>query len=254
MKKSLKNDFHELYKDAPPPKPINIQDTIIKVRQIVNETKPNGLTFWEFYFQQFGFIRKKVWLIQFVILLFCGLRLYNYPGLVQVISLISAISPLIFLSGITELSRTYTYGTIEIELSTQYTLSQVMISRVSILGLMDILCITILCSIVGITTSLRPYTAFLYICVPFMLTCFGCLWILNRCKNKECNYYCLALGAFIMLVVSLSVAFLPKLYIASSLWIWNCMLFIIVVGVYKQAYKLISSCDKKYDYMNLTHI
>lgn len=254
MKKNLENDIYKLYANVPPANPHSMQDTIMKVRQVVNETKYSGLTFWEFYFQQFGFIRKKVWIIQFVIILFCGLRLYYYPESMQVISLISSIAPLIFLSGITEISRTYTYGTIEIELSTQYTLSQVMMSRISILGLMDILSITILCIIVGANTSLHPYTIFLYICVPFMITCFGCLGLLNRFKNKECNYYCFVLGIFIMVAVSMSTTFLPKLYIASLLWAWNVMFVISIIGVFTQIYKLISSCNKKYDYMNLTQI
>lgn len=92
------------------PNPINIQETIIQVRREVNQAQNKGLTFWEFYFQQFGFIRKNVWAIQFIILLFCGLKLYYYTISAQVIGLISSIAPLIFLSGITELSRTYTWN------------------------------------------------------------------------------------------------------------------------------------------------
>ena len=251
LKKKLENDLKKIYTDVPIPNPINIQETIIKVRRVINEPQHSGLTFWEFYFQQFGFIRKKVWIIQFAILLFCGLGLYYYQGSIQVISLISSISPLIFLSGIIELSRTCnTYGTIEIELSTQYTLSQVMMSRVSILGLMNILSITILCVFVGTNTPLHPYAIFLYICVPFMVTCFGCLWLLNRFKNKECNYYCFTLGIFIMIAVSMSTEFLAKIYIISSLWIWTIMLIISIIGSGIQIFKLVNSCNKKYDYIN----
>lgn len=254
LKKRLENDLKKIYTDVPMPNPINIQETIIQVRREVNQAQHNGLTFWGFYFQQFGFIRKKIWIIQFAILLFCGLKLYYYPESIQAISLISSISPLIFLSGITELSRTYMYGTIEIELSTQYTLSQVMMSRISILGLMDILSITILCVFVEINTSLNPYAIFLYICVPFMVTCFGCLWLLNRFKNKECNYYCFTLGIFIMGIVSMSIAFLPRLYIVTSLWIWAVILVIAIIGSGMQIFKLVNSCNKKNDYINLTHI
>ena len=254
LKKQLENDLKKIYTDVPMPNPINIQETIIQVRREVNQAQNKGLTFWEFYFQQFGFIRKYVWAIQFIILLFCGLKLHYDTISAQVIGLISSIAPLIFLSGITELSRTYTHGTIEIEMSTQYTLSQVMMSRVSILGLMDILSITILCIIVGVNTTLHPYATFLYICVPFMVTCFGCLWLLNKFKNKECNYYCFALGIFIMVIVSMSTTFLPRLYVVSSLWIWTVMLAIAIVGSCVQIYRLLNSCNKKYDYINLTHI
>ncbi|MGL4336432.1 MAG: hypothetical protein ACRCST_06005 [Turicibacter sp.] len=254
MKKDLEHNLHQLYTDVPKANPVHLQDTIRKARQIVIETEDSGLTFWEFYFQQFGFIRKKVWLIQFIILLFCGLKLYYDPASVQAISWISSIAPLIFLAGMAELSRTYTYGTMEIELSTPYTLKQLMMSRISILGLIDILSITSLCLIIGANTSLQFYTVFVYICVPFMVTCFGCLWLLNRFKNKECNYYCFALGIFIMVGVSMATAFLPKLYLASSLWIWNVMLIIAIIGVYRQSYKLVKSCHKQEDYMNLTYI
>ncbi|MEG1059695.1 MAG: hypothetical protein RSE57_05965 [Clostridia bacterium] len=245
MKKSLEKDLHKLYTNVPPPKASGIQDTIVKVRKVVNETQYKGLTFWEFYFQQFGFIRKKVWVIQFLILLFCGLRLYSYPASMQVINLISSISPLIFISGVREISRNYTYGTVELELSTQYTLNQVMISRISILGLMNILSITVLVAFVGAKTSLHTYAVFLYICVPFMVTCFGCLWILNRFKNKESNYYCFAFGVSIMGIVSISTSYLPKLYLSYSLWVWSVMLVIAMIGVAIQLYNLVNSCNKK---------
>ena len=114
LKKQLENDLKKIYTDVPMPNPSNIQETIIQVRREVNQAQNKGLTFWEFYFQQFGFIRKNVWAIQFIILLFCGLKLHYYTISAQVIGLISSIAPLIFLSGITELSRTYTHGTIEI--------------------------------------------------------------------------------------------------------------------------------------------
>ena len=73
LKKQLENDLKKIYTDVPMPNPINIQETIIQVRREVNQAQNKGLTFWEFYFQQFGFIRKNVWTIQFIILLFCGL-------------------------------------------------------------------------------------------------------------------------------------------------------------------------------------
>lgn len=253
MKKNLENDLHLLYNDVPIPDSNNIQDTIVKVRQIVSETQHNDLTFWQFYFQQFGFIRKKVWLIQFIILLFSTFKLYQSES-TQVINLISSIAPLIFLSGITELSRTHTYGTMEIELSTQYTLKEILMSRISILGLINILSISILSIIVRTNTSLPLYTAFIYICVPFMLTSFGSLYLLNKFKNKECNYYCFILGIFIMLSTSIWSAYFPNLYTASSLFIWNILLIISIIGVSMQIHKLLNSCNKKYDYMNLTNI
>ena len=70
LKKQLENDLKKIYTDVPMPNPINIQETIIQVRREVNQAQNKGLTFWEFYFQQFGFIRKNVWAIQFIILLF----------------------------------------------------------------------------------------------------------------------------------------------------------------------------------------
>ncbi|MGL5245907.1 MAG: hypothetical protein ACRC7R_12095, partial [Sarcina sp.] len=179
-----------------------------------------------------------------------GLKLYYEGGSIESIALISSIAPLIFLSGITELSRTYTYGTMELELSTQYTLRQVMMCRISILGIMDILSITVLCIITGTRTSLHPYVIFLYIFVPFMVTSFGCLWLLNKFKNKECNYYCVAFGVFVMIAVSISNGYFPKLYITSSLWIWNVMLVIALMGVAMQVYRLLNNCNKKYEYIN----
>ena len=255
MKKDLKNNLHKLYKDIEPPPNINgMNDTIMKVRQIVNEVDDSELTFFKFYFEQFEFIRKKVWIIQFVILLICGFKLYNSTNMIQTIAWISAATPIIFLAGFTELSRTYTYKTMEIEMSTQFSFKQVMMSRISILGLVDILCITILCLLAGAYTDINPYIVFIYICIPFMVTCFGCIWLLNRVKGRECNYFCFTLGAFVMGTVAILTNRFPTIYISSSFWIWCILLFISVIGVCLEIYKLLDSCNKKLDNMNLSNM
>lgn len=254
LKKNLENHLYDLYSNIPKSNYNDVENVMEKVRYVVSENQSNKLTFGDFYLQQIGFIRKHVWIIQFIILLFCGLKLHYSAKSIQVVSLVSAIAPLIFLSGITELSRTYTYGTTEIELSTKYTLSQIMISRMSILGLMNIFSLTILCVIVKINTSLHVYDIFLYTCVPFIITCFGCLWLLNRLKNRECNYYCLAFGIFVMILISMSSTFLPKLYITSLLFVWNIAFMLSTIGVAIQTCKLIDNCNKKYDYINLINI
>ncbi|MGL5558121.1 MAG: hypothetical protein ACRDC3_03160 [Paraclostridium dentum] len=255
MKRNLEDNLHKLYLNTPPaPNPEGIQETIMQARQIVSQRDYCDLTFWEFYFNQFSFIRKKVWIFQFIILLVCGMMLVYHQDKNQTIALISSTVPLIFLSGIGEISRAYTYGTLEIELSTQYRLNQVMISRISILGLIDILCLTILYILAGTYTSIQNYAIFLYICVPFMVTCFGCLFILNRIKDKRSNYYCFVLGMSIMTTIALVATVFPDLYIKSSMGIWTILLILSVIGVYKEIHKLLSSCSNSLDYINLSNI
>ncbi|MPM63913.1 hypothetical protein SDC9_110797 [bioreactor metagenome] len=129
-----------------------------------------------------------------------------------------------------------------------------MISRISILGLIDILCLTILYILAGTYTSIQNYVIFLYICVPFMVTCFGCLFILNRIKDRRSNYYCFVLGMSIMTTIALVATVFPDLYIKSSMGIWTILLILSVIGVYKEIHKLLSSCNNSLDYINLSNI
>lgn len=251
MKKEIETQLRALYKDVPPlPNKNGMTNTIIQAQKLLNHNK-SGIPFTLFFFIQFGFIRKKVWLIQFVIILICGFKLISFLNEIEAIAMLSAVAPLIVLAGIFELSRSYVHKMVEIELSTRYSFKQLMLTRIAILGLVDIFCITIILLMSGIYLSLKMYTIILYICVPFLITCFGCLWILNHTNHRECNYFCFSFGLFVSFAIGIITYQYPQVYELSAVWCWIIMFIIALIGVLMEGFTTIKMCSQKINTVKL---
>ncbi|WP_050607516.1 hypothetical protein [Clostridium niameyense] len=248
MSKELEDNIKLLYNSAPPASnSTGMEDTIIKVRQLVKQSEDKPLSFWKFFFLQFGFMRKKVWFIQIVIILAFSIKLTCSSKGVETLAMISSAAPLLVIAGIKELARSYTYEMAEIELSTTYSFKQLMITRITILGLIDILGLTILLILSGVSMKLHLIALILYIFVPFLVTCFGCLFILNNFKSMDKDYKCILFGLFVMIMIFIITYTFPNLYEPSACFIWSIMFLISLIGVIREIYKLGKICDRKFD-------
>lgn len=246
MKNHIKSELKKHYQNVPPmPNPNGINQAIIRAREVIQATEDETLLFWRFLFSQFGFIRKKVWIAQLFIILVCGLALCYLPEEAKNIAMISAAAPLIVLTNVFELSRSYTHGMVEIELSTRYSFKQLMIARLSVLGMVDILCLTILLVFSGLYLSTEACAIILYALVPFLVTCFACLLILNHIKRKECNYYCAAVGLLITLAISIVTIQYPQIYELAGIWAWLIIFVMAFAGMVFEIHQMLKSCGQK---------
>lgn len=255
MKKDIENELKKHYQNVPPmPNPDGVNQTVIRAREAIHPSEEEALSFWRFLFSQFGFIRKKVWIAQLFIILACGLALFYLPEEAKTIAIISAAAPLIVLTNVFELSRSYTHGMVEIELSTRYSLKQLMIARLSVLGMVDIFCLTILLVISGVQLSIETYAIILYAFVPFLITCFACLLVLNHIKRKECNYYCAAVGFSISLAIGIGTVQYPQIYELAAIWVWLILFILSLAGLVFEINRMLKNCGQKLNTIQLDSI
>lgn len=245
MKNNLKKELKALYSATPPPDEKKKNQTVLKAASIISRlsTAEATMSFGEFFLSQIKFIRKKVWLGQFSALVFCTAVIFYSSG-TNSIGLISALVPLIFIFGTGELSRAFQYKTAEMELSTPFTLNQVMLSRLTILGLTDVLVLTCIIVITAVFVPISLFRILMYLCVPFLITSFGCLFILNYIHSKECNYYCIALGVFVMAGSFALSEIAPSLYEASLISGWFIMFSISLLCTAVEIQLLLKNCTK----------
>lgn len=247
MKKNLENALRRHY-DAGVPAPAReaVRQTVVMAKKEMSKiTYTDGcISLWTFFGTQAGFIKKKVWFTQFFTVLLCGFVLLNNSGAQNTIGMISALLPFLFLAGMGELSRAFVYNTAEMELSTRFTLHQVMLSRIIILGLADVFFLTIIGAITLTCLSTNLLYVFMYLGVPFLITSFGCLFILNHVHTRECSYYCGAWGIGIVIISFCLTNWIPSLYEASLIWCW-CLLFAAaLLGVGFECLTLLGNCKK----------
>lgn len=246
MKNNMKNELKALYSATPPlPDENKKNQTVLKATALISRlsTAEPTMSFGEFFLSQIKFIRKKVWLGQFLALIFCTAVIFYSSG-TNSIGLISALVPLIFMFGTGELSRAFQYRTAEMELSTPFTLNQVMLSRLTILGLADVLVLTCIIVMTAVFLPISIFRILMYLCVPFLITSFGCLFILNCVHTKQCNYYCIALGVFVMAGSFALSEIAPSLYEASLTSGWFIMFAISLLCTVVEIHLLLKSCTK----------
>src|SRR3712207_9333584 len=98
MKRDLQESIKSLYDSVPPcSKEYGIEETILRVRQLVIQPQQTKASFWQFFFAQFSLIRNKVWIIQMLIVLLCSIRLVYFSEGIDTLVMISSTAPLLII-------------------------------------------------------------------------------------------------------------------------------------------------------------
>ena len=205
MKKSLFKK--ELKKAFIAPEPRERESFLVRLRPRTSRR--------QFYLTQLGYIRKRTWIISFLLMvgaLVCGYRLEQAGGNMgrnpTLLGCVSAVMPLLALIMSMEVSRSYTYGMDELEISTKYNLNEVLLARMTFLGIEDLALIIISLPFVSHTSRHTLVLTAIYLLVPYLMTSIATLEISYYLKNRNTLFYCMAIA----LMVSASYILLSGLW------------------------------------------
>lgn len=247
MRKHLKDELKQFYNGIPEcPDNGGLNQTLYEAKKEMTRfcyTDGNS-SFIEFFLAQAGFIKKSVWTVQFSIVLLCGFFVIYGSEISRTLGTVSALLPLIFLAGTKELARPFVDKTAEMELTTRFTLYQVMLSKITLLGLSDVLILSLLSVMASVYLSVSLIETFMYFGVPFLITSFGCLCILNYVRTKQCLYLCAVWSTAVIAAAFSLVQWLPALYEKSLLWGWGILFSFSFLGVMIEGYCFVRRCRK----------
>lgn len=236
MKKKMKQAICSAFE---PPKPKRKEAFISSI------TMPPS-NFMEFLFSQIGYIRKRVWVLQFVVVGLCilGLIIVKHELALHQLSIISSIVPLVALMTVTELSRSFSHNMNELEMTTRYHLNQVLIARMTVLGITNLICVTMILAFLSFQMHANFLRLSLYLFVPYLLTCFGSLLILNKIRNSNTNFYCGCMCGVVIGANVLLTQMKQGMYENSYLFYWIIIFCFITIGIIAQAKKLIKITEE----------
>lgn len=185
------------------------EKTIKTIHELTLTNTDKRMNSIDFFISQIGFIRKRTWIIQFLVLCTVCIFLFSMSAdsnsFYNTLSLISIASPLFVLTNIEELSKVYNSSILEIEFSTKNTLHKIIATRMLVFGVSDLLFMFIILISAKQIIDVDILYIIIYILVPFNLMCTGCMEIINRNKGKHTNYYCMIYGvSLVLLIVTLS--------------------------------------------------
>ena len=200
------------------------------------------MTVRAFLFSQIGYIRKWIWCVSTLIFAISVLCLALLPG--TVLWVISALTPLLSLTIVSESGRSELYNMAELEMSTRFSLRSVTLARLGILGLMNLLFLGILLPIGLWSNVADPIAAALYIITPFLLTTFIELYIVRKFRGQEAIYACVGTSVGISISLFLSHNIIPFIYEGQFLSVWMITALILLVGNGKQCIAMIKQKEE----------
>lgn len=153
---------------------------------------------------------------------------------VDMLWVISALTPMLALSLVTESGRSECYGMAELELATRFSLRSVTLARLCILGVENLLLLVGLVFF-GVCNAVHvPLHAGVYILTPFLLTTFTGLHLVRRVQGQEAVYFCVGAAIFISVCVLFTREAVPGIYQPDHLAWWLIGAVILGIGTVKQ--------------------
>ena len=143
----------------------------VKKREFLRRLDVPKMSFSTFLFSQMSYIRKWVWVVSFLVFSVAILGVAFVPD--AVLWLISALTPLLALTVVSESGRSACYKMDELEMATRFSLRSVTFARLTILGLLNLLIFTIFLFLGVWNDTATPLAVGLYIVTPFLFTSFS---------------------------------------------------------------------------------
>lgn len=215
MNKELKKALHAAF-EVPVPQ---------KKQAFMKRIRNSEISNFKFLLIQAAYIRKWVWGISFVIVMFslyCGYFMDKY-----VLWGLSAIMPLLAVSALAENIRSGEYGMAELEMATRFSLRSVVMARMSILGMVHfgVLCLAALLGHPGGDTTL--FQTGVYLLVPYLLTDVSGLWMFRKLGKKESLYGAMGLSFVIAAIPSINRELVQVLYGTEYFGLWLVILLVL---------------------------
>lgn len=203
-----------------------LPDQQTKAKFLRTLPKPQ-ISMWQFILRQVTFLRKRTLFLSLLLIIpaFAGFHYLN-PNTIWIIS---AFIPFLALLAVTESTRSAVYRMSEFEMSTRFSIKNVILARLSMWGIVDFM---ILCCIVPLCYANGQISLFqtgIYLFVPYLLTANISLWITRHIRSRESIVFCMAVAVLIS-GTNVGLHFTVDFVYQLSFFNWWLLLTILLIG------------------------
>lgn len=198
-------------------------------------------SYFDFWYQQTGYIRKRWWVLQFLALTLLWGCIYCsgiQSGIRNVTGIMAGMFGILL---IPELWKNKTCQALEIEGSTYYSLRQIYAARMLAFGVVDVGLLSIFAVITSITTSIRAEEMIIHFFLPFTVTCgilFGTL-----CSRYLVSQTWAFLLALLWNMVWVLIVLTDQVYSKISISVWKALLVLAVCYLGYGIRRTLVSCE-----------
>ena len=217
-------------------------DGRVKANFLRTLPKPQIST-WQFLLRQAAFLRKRTLFLSLLLLIPAFAGFYNLNS--NTVWMISSFIPFLALLSVAESTRSAMYGMSEFEMSTRFSIKNVILARLSMWGIIDFIifcCIIPLCYLNG---QISLFQTGIYLFVPYLLTANISLWITRHIRSREYIIYCMAASTLIS-GANVGLHFIAGFIYQISFFHWWLLLAILLIG--EMAYEVFHTIKDTEEY------
>lgn len=231
----MNNHKKELQQAFTPPPPTG-------KRNFLRQASCRQMTFGDFLHSQVRYLKKWIWCASASVF---AIGILGAAVLsLNMVWVIASCSPILALTVLSENGRSERYQMEELELSTRFSLRSVLLARMTILGITNLLLLTLLLPLALLNNTLSPLAVGLYIVTPFLLTVQIGLAISRKVKGKDGLYACIGIAVIVSVSISLSHIQAPFLYLEQYIPWWFLTLTVLCIATTKHSVKMIQQTEE----------
>lgn len=197
-----------------------------------------------FLLRQVRFVGAAVWMFQGFLLL-CAFWLFRFADMRTVSNfdprhlpvLLGCFAVFVSVTSIPFIGRSIQYRMLEMEMVTRISISKLLLTRIFIIGIGNVLLLTVSFLLVRTKTEFGTESVALYLLLPYLIASCGCLFIQTYAHSWYQGFVSTAF--FFSLIALLLVLYktAPVIYEQASIGVWGglCVLcgIILIIGIYR---------------------
>lgn len=189
----------------------------------------------EFFLNQIHFIRKQTWILKIVWIAFMMYLAMSRSVELSagMFSLLAIGSPILFLMNVREIYSICMPDLIELHLSARNTMEKVLFVRLLLFGIIDLICLAGSSFFVSSLDETCIWQIMIYSCVPYNLTCLGCMYIINR-REEDALLYCVSYSVFLSCIFTILRRHGDIIYAEQGIVVWIAAGIFIIIGLFRE--------------------
>ncbi|WP_125126432.1 hypothetical protein [Schaedlerella arabinosiphila] len=216
------------------------EETIRKAKKVKLHPEKLRMSNIEFFCDQLRFIKKQTWVLKtfFSVLMLLLIFTEHMETSNWIWTLAAIAGPVLCLINANEICNIFQPGMLEIQMTAKNSFSRVLIVRLLTFGLIDLVFFVVMAVGISIYKDTAIWQVILYGIVPYVIMCFGCMLILNRCREKYMSLYIETWGVCLCCAIMIVKITDMKIYQTAYFSIWLCTGIIALAGTIIEVRKL----------------
>lgn len=218
-----------------------MQKTLQSAKQSFYESAAQKeVSYLDFVYEQSRYIRKRWWMLQFLVLFYTGWLLQETKEPAYMQRMLGVSASLFVIMMIPELWKNRSYNSVEIEGVARFSLRQIYTARMLTFAVVDTIFLSMFAGVITMTASVSIVNMIVQFFLPMTVTC--CICFRCLCSRYASQEYMACFLSMLWSAVWLSVVLNDRIYQAVSIPVWMAVCCVVLLYLTYLVKKVINGC------------